>query len=338
MRNQQSTLSRDMVQWLPLSGAVAWALTRDKQFTDRARRAAAKCFVGDNVVYAEDGDGNPAPEPYFDNAQAAWEQVCKEIANGKIKLDPPDWRVMDENWLTENWLTNGSVQVAYAELQSVFPQNGPKLLTSKLVGPPVRPSDVPDMSLTEIAYWIATEGGKVGCVISNVEEVWKPAFAELLKKIVNDDLDLWGRRHGAGLHEKIPGEMLADIRIDYPFQVWSEHVFSDDPHVECSGIGSSDNLFSGRQLQWSNLRVKSAEVARRWPFHPHPTLLTLVSKKRAREFVREYVSKVGAEATQAGLERAARAEGLGGRDRLRAAFRERMGPDAPKRGRPCGLK
>ena len=37
------------------------------------------------------------------------------------------------------------------------------------------------MSLTEIAYWIATEGGAAECVISNVEEAWKPALRSCSK-------------------------------------------------------------------------------------------------------------------------------------------------------------
>jgi hypothetical protein len=91
MRHQQSNLLRNTVRWLPLSGAVAWALTRDKQFTVRARRAPGKCFVGDDLVYAGDKykRQKPALEYYFDNADAAWEQVCKEITNGKIKTTPP---------------------------------------------------------------------------------------------------------------------------------------------------------------------------------------------------------------------------------------------------------
>jgi hypothetical protein len=157
MRHQQSTLLRNTVRWLPLSGAVAWALTRDKQFTVRASRAPEKCFVGDDLFYAGDKDRRhkPALEHYFDNADAAWDHVCREITNGKIKSNPPDWRV----GVDENWLTNGSVKIDYAELQSVFPQNGPKILTSKLIGvAPIQPSDVPYMSVTEAAYWIA-EGG-----------------------------------------------------------------------------------------------------------------------------------------------------------------------------------
>jgi hypothetical protein len=191
-----------------------------------------------------------------------------------------------------------------------------------------------------------------------VEEGWKAAFAELLKRIVNDEVDLLGRRHGAGLHEKISGEALADIRIHYPYQDWSEHILSDEPYLECSGIGSDDNLFLERQLQWGNLRVKGAEVARLWSFrersksvpkgcyygeqlHPHPTSPTQVGKRPAREFVKSYIAAAEADGqlpTQAGLERAARAANLRGRDRLRTAFREYLGRDAPKRERARGLK
>jgi hypothetical protein len=203
-----------------------------------------------------------APEFYFDDAQAAYEQMSTEITRGKIKTDRPDWRGRAD----ENWLKNCSVHIAYVDLQSVFPQNGPKLLTSNLIGPAVRPSEVSYLSPTEAVYWIATRGDTVRCAISEVEGTWKPVVAELLKKIAEGDLDLFGRRHDAGLHEKIPREVLADIRIDYPFQVWSEHVLSDEPYLELSGIGSNDNLFSERKLQWSNLRLNGAEIDRLWPF------------------------------------------------------------------------
>lgn len=75
--------------------------------------------------------------------------------------------------------------------------------------------------------------------------------------------------------------------------------------------------------------------------HQRQTSLTPVSEKRAREFVKKYIADAKAEGqppTLAGLERASRAADLGGRDRLRAAFHEKLGPDAPKRGRPRRLK
>jgi hypothetical protein len=74
-------------------GCGRMGLTRDKQFTVRASCAPAKCFVGDDLVYAGDKYKlhKPALEHYFDNAGAAWEYVCKEITNGKIKTNPPDF-------------------------------------------------------------------------------------------------------------------------------------------------------------------------------------------------------------------------------------------------------
>ncbi len=249
------------VRWLPLSGAVAWVLTRDELFTDRASRAPAACFVEDHIVCADNVEGNCTPDLYFDNSEAAWKHLRKEIANKTITIKPPVRRIREN----EDWLRNSSTQIAYADLQSVFPRNGPELLTSAIIGPPVRPDDVPDLSLTEVAHWIATKGGMVECVISDTA-VWKSAFAEPIKKIVNDDVALLGTRRDTGLPERIPGEALVGIRIDYPYQICSELVFSDEPYLECYGVGSSDSLFFGRQQQWSNLRLKGAEVARQWPF------------------------------------------------------------------------
>jgi hypothetical protein len=82
-------------------------------------------------------------------------------------------------------------------------------------------------------------------------------------------------------------------------------------------------------------------VPRRGGLHLQETSLTPVSEKGARKFVKKYIADAKAEGqlpTQAGLEQAARAAGLRGRERLRTAFREHLGLDAPKRGRPRGLK
>ena len=135
----------------------------------------------------------------------------------------------------------------------------------------IHPQHVSDMSLTEAAFWVATKGGSLEFDIGDVE-TWKLAFDVLLKLIVNDDIDLWGRRFGSGLPEKIPGSALSGILIDYPYQEnLSDFIFGDDPYLECYGIvdgeywriGFDDKLFSRwRQLEWSHLRIKAAEVAK----------------------------------------------------------------------------
>jgi hypothetical protein len=135
----------------------------------------------------------------------------------------------------------------------------------------IHPRHVADMSLTEAAFWVATKGGSREFDIVNVE-TWKLAFDVLLKLIVNGDIDLWGRRFGSGLPEKIPGSVLSGILIDYPYQEnLSDFIFGDDPYLECYGIvdgeywrdGFDDKLFSRwRQLEWSHLRIRAGEIAK----------------------------------------------------------------------------
>ena len=135
----------------------------------------------------------------------------------------------------------------------------------------IYPQHVADMSLTEAAFWVATKEGSREFNLGDVD-TWKLAFDVLLKLIVNGDIDLWGRRFGSGLPEKIPGSVLSGILIDYPYQEnLSDFIFGDDPYLECYGIvdgeywrnGFDDKLFSRwRQLEWSHLRIRAGEVAK----------------------------------------------------------------------------
>src|ERR1700730_18667909 len=90
--------------------------------------------------------------------------------------------------------------------------NGNSALTSECLGPPTRPQDVADMSPSAVAYWIATKGGVLGFNIADVG-AWKLAFDTLLKMIVSGDVEIWGRRLGNGLHEKIAGHVFAGILV-----------------------------------------------------------------------------------------------------------------------------
>ena len=240
----------DMPQWRPLSDGVAWVLTRNKEFTDSASREPKKCFVGDLFVHPDSGG---VLELYHDNAEAAWRHLRREIGAGKIKTSLPAWRPGPD----DGWQENSSIQIDFAALQSVFPEDGPRYVTA---GPPVRPADVRDLSLTELAYWLATKGGSVECNITDIE-MWKPAYDAVTKKIVDREIDLLGRRRGTGPEAKIPGDVLVGIAVDYPYQCHSKYVLSDDNYLVCYGIGLGDELFFGRELAWSELRVKGAQVA-----------------------------------------------------------------------------
>jgi hypothetical protein len=240
----------DALPWRPLSDGVVWVLTRNKDFTDRASFELKKCFVGDLLVHPDTGG---VLDLYYDNAQTAWKHLGREIAAGKIKTIPPAWRPRAD----DGWQENSSIQVDFAAVQSVFPEDGPRYLTD---GPPVCPANVRDLSLTELVYWIVTKGGSIECNITDIE-VWKPGYDAVTKKIVDREIDLLGRRRGTGPMTKISGDVLVDIGVDYPYQCYSRYVLSDENYLLCYGIGLGDELFFGRELAWSDLRVKGAQVA-----------------------------------------------------------------------------
>src|SRR6516165_7733881 len=69
------------------------------------------------------------------------------------------------------------------------------LLSSRIIECPVDLQDLPFMTLTAAAYWIASEGGSREFNLNNLEE-WQPAFALLLQAIEKETLDVYGRRGG----------------------------------------------------------------------------------------------------------------------------------------------
>ena len=149
------------------------------------------------------------------------EHRSNAIAAGKIKTNPPDWRV------TKNEdCRNTSVQIDFDVLRSVFPIGGPRFFSSKFVCPPELFDD-DHLRLTTAALWIATQRGSVECNVSDVK-VSELAFDALFKKIREDLIDLIGKRRGQGDPVKIPGYVLLDIPIDYPYQEGSEFIFSKD--------------------------------------------------------------------------------------------------------------
>jgi hypothetical protein len=71
----------DTPQWRPLSDAIAWVLTRDKEFADRASREPNKCFAGGLCFHPDSGE---VLELYYNDAEAAWKPLRKEIAAGRV--------------------------------------------------------------------------------------------------------------------------------------------------------------------------------------------------------------------------------------------------------------
>jgi hypothetical protein len=249
--------SADARQTFSPAGAVAWALTRDKECAELADRDPGKCFGNGGVVFA----GMDVAEPYyFDDAEAAWERLRSEIGAGHVRTDPPDWRPTND----EDWRADRLVQIDFDDLQSALPLDGPRFLSSKAVNLRALLDGDPNPQLTIAALWIATKGDSVECNITDVE-VWKPAFEGLIKKIRNDEMDLLSRS-GDGTLDIIPGYKLKDVSIDYPYQERCDLAFSDTVVLSCSGMDGKDGLFVEGRALYPDLCTSSAQLKKHWPF------------------------------------------------------------------------
>jgi hypothetical protein len=144
-------------------------------------------------------------------------------------------------------------------------------------GTPTRPDGPGFMPLTEAAHWIASKGGIVSVEIG--EQIWKPAFDDLLAHIASQDVEVIGRR-GAG-NESVPARLFARIRVVYPYSDLPLHtMLGDEPYLDCYPFVDDDHwqrefndklYASGRdQPQWTHLQVKKSDVARLWPFELTP--------------------------------------------------------------------
>jgi hypothetical protein len=109
--------------WLADPRAVAWALTRDKSFSDRCLRCPGKSFVGDDIVFADDEHDGHLPELYFDGgAEEAWSHLRDAIEAGKVRIDPPDWQIDG----TTDW-RNSAARLFCKDLLAAFPAGRPLL-------------------------------------------------------------------------------------------------------------------------------------------------------------------------------------------------------------------
>jgi hypothetical protein len=252
----RETPSADALQSFSLVGAVAWALTRDKECAELADRDPGRCFRDGGIIFG----GMYVAEPYyFDDAEAAWQRLRSEIAAGHVRTEPPDWRPTKD----EDWRANRLVQIDFDDLQSALPLGGLRVFSSKLAGLSdlFKPADI---SLTTAALWIATQGDSVECNIADAE-IWKPAFQALLEKVAEGSIELIGRKGGVGDPVKIERHVVLDVPIEYPYQEGFDFTFSER-YLQCDAVGYRNDLISEWQLAWADLRVNRAQLLTHWPF------------------------------------------------------------------------
>ena len=161
-------------EWWPLHVAVAWVLTRDREFTERAGRVG-KFLPSMELVLTHDAHtGNPAAT-YRNGVDEAWTKLREKIGDGSVPAagTPFDQLTLDSG---SGKTSNSRQHIAPAEIGSLeyhqdgedtclvahgsnwnilrgyrdvhihkerlvlnFPPGGRSTLTSEEVGPPMRP-------------------------------------------------------------------------------------------------------------------------------------------------------------------------------------------------------
>ena len=194
----------------PLHFALAWVLTRDVAFSERAEASDFLPILDKDAYESQD------------EVDRAWKILHQALADGSVPAfkisepfsDDPAGEVNEEriapealaslDWadLTRDDSDYGTVVVSSSAMVIAFPPGDPMAFTSIDIGPPLHPNRSGYMTLSGAAYWIATEGGSKRIVVRDVL-VWRRAFAELLPRIQSGEVRVVGRRRGASLHEDI---------------------------------------------------------------------------------------------------------------------------------------
>jgi hypothetical protein len=261
----------------PIWKVLAWVLTRDQEFTERA---APQDFAPDRV-----------DEEYVsrDEVTQSWCLLHKALVAGSIKVclvartGDPNQRsthtcsarqisfnvVRSQTW---DWLT-ANVGASSLDVLQHFPQgSNPIAQRVDLTQPEIRPDGAGYMDLTHAACWIATNGGRVSFFYRD-KAVWQSAFEKLLPAVASGEIEIIGRQNGR-LAAQINGAHFASITVEYPYQdeVHLNLMFGARPYIKCwcswddERERSIDELWIGDRSLYSNLQVRKEHVFKFWPF------------------------------------------------------------------------
>jgi hypothetical protein len=160
-------------------------------------------------------------------------------------------------------------------------------LASEIIGPPVRPHDVPDMSVLETAHWIASKGGAVDFEVSD-ETIWNSSVRELLDKVRSEETEVSGHSSEGKCAEPVPAyKFRGKIRIEHPYQSTrdpNESAFNDEPTLDLGGYGGDKLCEENHRIVSRDLRISGREVARLWPFGMIGTPTNTPAPRKKRRF------------------------------------------------------
>ncbi len=222
--------------------------------------------------------------------------------NGKVAARdlPEDWRVArGSNW--HNLRGYRNVQVRPNGVIHYFPPSRDLVLPSENLGPPRNPHLPGWMSVSDAAYWIASEGGRISFSLRNLQK-WQEAFYLLLPLISSSQISVIGRRHGRGLATTVPGASFAGLAVDYPYSdTRMDLLLCERPHLQCYGIGDAEHwektfndclMSEDRHVpEYSHLQVSNSDLARVFPFLP-PAIKSLNSSRNLQGRIREVVARL----------------------------------------------
>ena len=126
------------------------------------------------------------------------------------------------------------------------------------------------------AQWIASEGGRRTFALEDVE-IWEASYNALLSAISSEKVRAVGSL--SGQTQPVPAQLLAGIRVDYPFSegpvdlllsqdlVLRSYPYIDEEHWR---NGFDDALGNRAGLKWNRLMVEKGDIRALWPFADDP--------------------------------------------------------------------
>lgn len=196
-------------------------------------------------------------------------------------LIPEDWRVARGS-NRHNLCGYRTVRIRAGEVLHFFQPSKVLALPSENLGHPRNPLRPGWMPISDAAYWIASEGGRISFSLCNLEK-WQQAFFLLLPLMSSGQISAVGRRHGRGLPEPVPNVCFAGIAVAYPYSDSPmELLLCERPHLQCYGIVDNEHweetfndclMGDDRHTpEYSHLQARNSDIAREFPFSPTMTM------------------------------------------------------------------
>jgi hypothetical protein len=288
--------------------ALAWVLTRDQEFTERAgpRDYDPQAFNDEYVNYPETDKGwhvlfsalvagsislvgmptgrtgNPdQPPPRTGTKRKISPKIIRSLEWGWLSAEIPWLRRKPRFGRPGEYVGYRNVCTSSRELLVCFPPGSDPIAHKVNPNEPaIHPEGLGYMALSAVACWIACEGG-AGSFFTRDKEAWSAAFAKLLSAIASGDVEIIGRQSGLALPDRINGRKFSSIPVDYPYQdrACSDLELGNEARLQCSGYywkeedrweHYSDALWGAGESQpeYTHLQVKKEDIRRLWPIAP----------------------------------------------------------------------